>query len=55
MKIFLSLMILIPTLVTANVSTVFNDISSGWLTFSTYLIWILAFEENVNFTKNSCF
>ena len=53
-KVFVSLMILIPTLVTANVSTIFfNDITSGWLAFSTYLIWIIDFGENGNFSKTS--
>jgi len=35
------------TLVTANVSTVFfNDITSAWLAFSTYLMWATNFKEN---------
>ena len=46
-KVLLSLMIAIPTLITANLSTVFfNDISSAWLAFSTYLIWKLDFQNN---------
>ena len=45
-------MIVIPTLVTANVSTIFfNDICSGWLAFSTYLIWILDFGKTVTLVK----
>ena len=45
-RTFLSLMILVPTLITANVSTIFyNDISAAWLAFSTYLIWIVDFGE----------
>ena len=40
-KLLLSLMISVPTLITANVSTIFfNDITSAWLAFSTYLIWV---------------
>ena len=45
-KKILSLMVLIPTLVTANVSTIFyNDICAAWLAFSTYLIWVIDFGE----------
>ena len=45
-KVFFSIIVLIPTLFTANVSTVFfNDISSAWLAFSTYLIWVVDFGE----------
>ena len=48
-KILLGLMILISTIVTANVSTIFfNDISSAWLAFSTYLIWAVDFREKQN-------
>jgi O-antigen ligase len=46
-KVFFSIIILIPTLFTANISTVFfNDISAAWMAFSTYLIWIVDFGEN---------
>ena len=46
-KVLFSIIILIPTLFTANVSTVFfNDISSAWLAFSTYLIWVVDFGKN---------
>ena len=51
-KVFFSILILIPTLFTANVSTVFfNDISSAWLAFSTYLIWVVEFGEKQNVSK----
>ena len=51
-KVFFSILILIPTLFTANVSTVFfNDISSAWLAFSTYLIWVVEFREKQNVSK----
>ena len=39
-KLYFSLMITCSAMITGNVSTVlFNDISSAWLVFSTYLIW----------------
>ena len=51
-KAYFSIIILIPTLITANVSTVFfNDISSAWLAFSTYLIWVVDFGEKQNVNK----
>ena len=44
-KVLFSLMILIPTLITGGVSTVFfNDITSAWLAFSAYLIWATNFK-----------
>ena len=34
------------TMVTGNLATVlFNDISSAWLAFSTYLIWATDFKD----------
>ena len=43
---YLGTMIVITVLSTANFSTVFfNDISSAWLAFSTFLLW------NTNFKK----
>ncbi len=45
-KIKLGLMLSCSAVITANVSTVFfNDISSAWLAFSTYLIWIMNDEQ----------
>ena len=44
-KLYFALMISCSTMITGNVSTVlFNDISSAWLAFSTYLIWATDFE-----------
>ena len=46
-KFFFGLMVSILVMVSANVSTVFfNDITSAWLAFSTYLIWATNFEGN---------
>ena len=51
-KVFLGLMISIPTLIIANVSTVFfNDISSAWLAFSAYLIWAMRSNSNNEFNQ----
>ena len=45
-KVLFSLIMLIPILITASVSTVFfNDITSAWLAFSTYLIWATDFKK----------
>ena len=45
-KLYLALMLSCSTMVTGNVSTVlFNDISSAWLAFSTYLIWATDFKD----------
>lgn len=45
-KLYFGLMLLVPTLITASFSTVlFNDISSGWLALSVYLIWNTKFKE----------
>ncbi len=53
-KVCLSIILSISTLITANVSTVFfNDISSSWLAFSTYLIWVLDFKKKENFSKTT--
>ncbi|MDA9673337.1 O-antigen ligase family protein [Paracoccaceae bacterium] len=44
-KVLLGLMLSLVTLITASLSTVFfNDISSAWLAFSTYLIWTTDFK-----------
>lgn len=46
-KVLLGLVLSLVTLTTASVSTVFfNDISSAWLAFSTYLIWATDFKAN---------
>ena len=46
-KLYFGTMITITVLITANFSTVFfNDISSAWLAFSTYLICIIQFDKN---------
>ncbi len=46
-KLYFGIMISSLTLVTASVSTVFfNDITSAWLAFSTYLVWVTNFKEN---------
>ena len=45
-KLYFSLMISSSAIVTGNVSTVlFNDITSAWLVFSTYLIWATEFKD----------
>ena len=39
-------------MITGNVSTVlFNDISSAWLVFSTYLIWTTDFKDELQTKK----
>lgn len=51
-KLYFGVMISCSVLVTANISTVFfNDISSAWLAFSTYLIWIMEFKKNDSVLK----
>ena len=46
-KMLLSLILSVAALITANVSTVFfNDISSAWLAFSVYLIWVTDFKSD---------
>ena len=45
-KLYFALMISSSAIVTGNVSTVlFNDITSAWLVFSTYLIWATEFKD----------
>ena len=45
-KLYFALMISSSAIVTGNVSTVlFNDITSAWLVFSTYLIWATEFQD----------
>lgn len=44
-KLYFALVISSSAIVTGSVSTVlFNDISSAWLVFSTYLIWATNFD-----------
>ena len=52
-KLYLALMLSCSTLVTGNVSTVlFNDTSSAWLAFSTYLIWATDFKREASSLAN---
>ena len=52
-KIFLGLLISIPSLITGCVSTVlFNDISSAWLAFSAYILWAINFKGNNSDPQN---
>ena len=52
-KLYLALMLSCSTMVTGNVSTVlFNDISSAWLAFSTYLIWATGFKDEPQNLQN---
>ena len=45
-RLFLGLTITVSTLATATVNTVFfNDITSAWLAFATFLIWNLKYAE----------
>ena len=45
-KFYFSLIISSSAIVTGNISTVlFNDITSAWLVFSTYLIWATEFKD----------
>ena len=47
-KMFLGTLVTLGVLVTASVNTIFfNDITSAWLAFSTFLIW------NIKFTKQN--
>lgn len=51
-KFYFALMISCSALVTGSVSTVlFNDISSAWLVFSTYLIWATDFKDELENQK----
>ena len=44
-KLYLGIIMAIPLLITGNISTVFfNDISSAWLAFSTYVIFKMRFD-----------
>ena len=46
-KLYFGIMMSSLTLVTASVSTVFfNDITSAWLAFSTYLMWVTNFKKD---------
>ena len=56
-KVLLGLIISIPTFITANVNTIFfNDITSAWLAFSSYLIWATDFKNyNVDQPKKDNF
>ena len=46
-KQYYGLMLSCSAMITGNVSTVlFNDISSAWLAFSTYLIWVMDFKAD---------
>ena len=52
-KLYFGLMISCLAMVTGSVSTVlFNDISSAWLAFSTYLIWVTDFNDDHPRLKN---
>ena len=52
-KLYLALMLLCSTIVTANVSTIlFNDICAAWLAFSTYLIWATDFKDESPSVEN---
>ena len=45
-KMFLGASITINILCVANVNTIlFNDITSSWLAFATFLIWNIKFNE----------
>ena len=45
-KVFLAVLIVLNIIFTANINTVFfNDITSAWLAFSTFLIWNLKLEN----------
>ena len=53
-KLYYGLMFSCSSIVTASVSTIlFNDISSAWLAFSTYLIWATDFTtDEFNLSKS---
>ena len=52
-KLYFGLMMSCLVMVTGSVSTVlFNDISSAWLAFSTYLIWATDFNDDHPRLKN---
>ena len=52
-KLYFGLMLSCLAMVTGNLSTVlFNDISSAWLAFSTYLIWATDFKDDQPRLKN---
>ena len=46
-KLYFGLMISCSAIITGNVSTIlFNDISSAWLAFSTYILWATDFNDH---------
>ena len=46
-KLYFGLMISCSAIIVGNVSTVlFNDISSAWVAFSTFVIWCTDFKDN---------
>ena len=52
-KLFLGSIITISIFSTANLNTIyFNDITSAWLAFATFLIWNVKFTGDINSVKD---
>ena len=51
-KFLLGVLVTLSIVVTANTNTIFfNDITSAWLAFSTFLIWNLKFDQECDSNK----